>query len=209
MYGEPLTREHGAPLRLILPTKLGYKQAKYIVGLRVSDVLVRSAATGWTRATAGTEDCKVRGAKVRRCDAASTGLSIRRSCVSATGRSRWRSAGVDRQRARGLRGVSRVRRQGSAVESVRAAVDRAPRRMARRGAAVALHVRVAADARNGRLRRLSDGQRQRTSGAVRARCDVRGVWPMARHYFLFGPKPPQSPRPTTRCRSWPTRSRCC
>jgi DMSO/TMAO reductase YedYZ molybdopterin-dependent catalytic subunit len=39
MYGRPLTREHGAPLRLILPTKLGYKQAKYIVGLRVSDVL--------------------------------------------------------------------------------------------------------------------------------------------------------------------------
>jgi DMSO/TMAO reductase YedYZ molybdopterin-dependent catalytic subunit len=39
MYGGPLTREHGAPLRLALPTKLGYKQAKYIVGLRVSDVL--------------------------------------------------------------------------------------------------------------------------------------------------------------------------
>lgn len=39
MYGRPLTREHGAPLRLVLPTKLGYKQAKYIVSLRVSDVL--------------------------------------------------------------------------------------------------------------------------------------------------------------------------
>jgi DMSO/TMAO reductase YedYZ molybdopterin-dependent catalytic subunit len=39
MYGRPLTREHGAPLRLVLPTKLGYKQAKYLVGLRVSDVL--------------------------------------------------------------------------------------------------------------------------------------------------------------------------
>ena len=39
MYGRPLTREHGAPLRLVLPTKLGYKQAKYIVGLRVSNVL--------------------------------------------------------------------------------------------------------------------------------------------------------------------------
>jgi DMSO/TMAO reductase YedYZ molybdopterin-dependent catalytic subunit len=39
MYGQPLTREHGAPLRLVLPTKLGYKQAKYIVGVRVSDVL--------------------------------------------------------------------------------------------------------------------------------------------------------------------------
>src|SRR5262245_46065290 len=39
MYGEPLTREHGAPLRLVMPVKLGYKQAKYIVGLRVTDVL--------------------------------------------------------------------------------------------------------------------------------------------------------------------------
>ena len=39
MYGRPLSREHGAPLRLVLPTKLGYKQAKYVVGLRVSDVL--------------------------------------------------------------------------------------------------------------------------------------------------------------------------
>ena len=39
MYRCPLTREHGAPLRLVLPTKLGYKQAKYIVGLRVSDGL--------------------------------------------------------------------------------------------------------------------------------------------------------------------------
>jgi DMSO/TMAO reductase YedYZ molybdopterin-dependent catalytic subunit len=38
MYGRPLSREHGAPLRLVLPTKLGYKQAKYIVGLRVTDV---------------------------------------------------------------------------------------------------------------------------------------------------------------------------
>jgi DMSO/TMAO reductase YedYZ molybdopterin-dependent catalytic subunit len=39
MYGRPLTRAHGAPLRLVLPTKLGYKQAKYIVGLRVTNVL--------------------------------------------------------------------------------------------------------------------------------------------------------------------------
>ena len=36
MYGRPLTREHGAPLRLVLPTKLGFKQAKYIVSLHVS-----------------------------------------------------------------------------------------------------------------------------------------------------------------------------
>jgi DMSO/TMAO reductase YedYZ molybdopterin-dependent catalytic subunit len=39
MYGRPLSREHGAPLRLVLSTKLGYKQAKYITSLRVTDVL--------------------------------------------------------------------------------------------------------------------------------------------------------------------------
>lgn len=39
MYGRPLTREHGAPLRLVLPTRLGYKQAKYITALRVTNVL--------------------------------------------------------------------------------------------------------------------------------------------------------------------------
>src|SRR5262245_39045086 len=39
MHGQPLTREHGAPLRLVMPVKLGYKQAKYIVALRVTRVL--------------------------------------------------------------------------------------------------------------------------------------------------------------------------
>src|SRR5205085_11339476 len=29
MYDRPLTREHDAPLRLTIPTKIGYKQAKY------------------------------------------------------------------------------------------------------------------------------------------------------------------------------------
>jgi DMSO/TMAO reductase YedYZ molybdopterin-dependent catalytic subunit len=39
MYGQPLTRTHGAPLRLVMPTKLGYKQAKYVTGLNVTSVL--------------------------------------------------------------------------------------------------------------------------------------------------------------------------
>lgn len=39
MYGQPLERGHGAPLRLQMPTKLGYKQAKYLTRLRVSRVL--------------------------------------------------------------------------------------------------------------------------------------------------------------------------
>jgi DMSO/TMAO reductase YedYZ molybdopterin-dependent catalytic subunit len=36
MYDQPLTREHGAPLRLQIPTKIGYKQAKYLTHLKVS-----------------------------------------------------------------------------------------------------------------------------------------------------------------------------
>jgi DMSO/TMAO reductase YedYZ molybdopterin-dependent catalytic subunit len=39
MYDRPLTREHGAPLRLNVPTKVGYKQAKYLTSLKVSNVL--------------------------------------------------------------------------------------------------------------------------------------------------------------------------
>jgi DMSO/TMAO reductase YedYZ molybdopterin-dependent catalytic subunit len=39
MYGKPLDRGHGAPLRLQMPTKLGYKQAKYLTKLRVTSVL--------------------------------------------------------------------------------------------------------------------------------------------------------------------------
>ena len=39
MYGQALSRGHGAPLRLAMPTKLGYKQAKYVVALSVTNVL--------------------------------------------------------------------------------------------------------------------------------------------------------------------------
>ncbi len=39
MYDHPLTREHGAPLRLRIPTKIGYKQAKYLTSLSVTNVL--------------------------------------------------------------------------------------------------------------------------------------------------------------------------
>ena len=41
MYDRPLTREHGAPLRLNIPTKIGYKQAKYLTDLKVTRVLDR------------------------------------------------------------------------------------------------------------------------------------------------------------------------
>ena len=39
MYDRPLDRGHGAPLRLNLPTKLGYKQAKYLMTMEVTHVL--------------------------------------------------------------------------------------------------------------------------------------------------------------------------
>ena len=39
MYDQPLTREHGAPLRLSVPTKVGYKQAKYLTDLKVTNVV--------------------------------------------------------------------------------------------------------------------------------------------------------------------------
>ena len=42
MYGQSLTREHGAPLRLSVPTKIGYKQAKYLTDLKVSRVLEKA-----------------------------------------------------------------------------------------------------------------------------------------------------------------------
>src|SRR6516164_3559771 len=41
MYDQPLTREHGAPLRLQIPTKVGYKQAKYLTDMKVANVLDR------------------------------------------------------------------------------------------------------------------------------------------------------------------------
>jgi len=39
MYDQPLTREHGAPLRLSVPTKVGYKQAKYLTDLKITNVV--------------------------------------------------------------------------------------------------------------------------------------------------------------------------
>jgi DMSO/TMAO reductase YedYZ molybdopterin-dependent catalytic subunit len=41
MYDQPLTREHGAPLRLQIPTRIGYQQAKYLTDLVVTNVLQR------------------------------------------------------------------------------------------------------------------------------------------------------------------------
>jgi DMSO/TMAO reductase YedYZ molybdopterin-dependent catalytic subunit len=47
MYGKPLDRGHGAPLRLQMPTKIGYKQAKYLDTIRVSNVLQHDMRGYW------------------------------------------------------------------------------------------------------------------------------------------------------------------
>jgi DMSO/TMAO reductase YedYZ molybdopterin-dependent catalytic subunit len=47
MYGRPLDRGHGAPLRLQMPTKIGYKQAKYLETLRVTNVLKSGKRGYW------------------------------------------------------------------------------------------------------------------------------------------------------------------
>ncbi len=47
MYGKPLDRGHGAPLRLQMPTKIGYKQAKYLLSVRVTNVLKADRRGYW------------------------------------------------------------------------------------------------------------------------------------------------------------------
>jgi len=47
MYGKPLDRGHGAPLRLQMPTKIGYKQAKYLDTIRVTNVLQGDRSGYW------------------------------------------------------------------------------------------------------------------------------------------------------------------
>jgi DMSO/TMAO reductase YedYZ molybdopterin-dependent catalytic subunit len=47
MYGQQLDRGHGAPLRLQMATKLGYKQAKYLDTIRVTNVLKPGKSGYW------------------------------------------------------------------------------------------------------------------------------------------------------------------
>jgi sulfoxide reductase catalytic subunit YedY len=44
MYGHPLLKQHGAPIRLIVPWKYGYKSAKSIVRIELTD---KQPATFW------------------------------------------------------------------------------------------------------------------------------------------------------------------
>ena len=47
MYDRPLDRKHGAPLRVNMPTKLGYKQSKYLTTVRVTNVLTAGKRGYW------------------------------------------------------------------------------------------------------------------------------------------------------------------
>jgi sulfoxide reductase catalytic subunit YedY len=44
MYGHPLLKQHGAPVRLVVPWKYGYKSAKSIVRIELTE---RQPATFW------------------------------------------------------------------------------------------------------------------------------------------------------------------
>lgn len=47
MYGEVLPRQNGAPVRLVVPWKYGFKSAKSLVRIRLTD---RQPATAWSKA---------------------------------------------------------------------------------------------------------------------------------------------------------------
>jgi sulfoxide reductase catalytic subunit YedY len=49
MYGEVLPNQNGAPVRLVVPWKYGFKSAKSIVGIRLTD---KQPATAWNKAAA-------------------------------------------------------------------------------------------------------------------------------------------------------------
>ena len=44
MYGHPLLKQHGAPVRLVVPWKYGFKSAKSLVRIELSD---KQPATFW------------------------------------------------------------------------------------------------------------------------------------------------------------------
>jgi sulfoxide reductase catalytic subunit YedY len=50
LYGEVLPNQNGAPLRLVVPWKYGFKSAKSIVKIRLVD---REPVSSWTKANAG------------------------------------------------------------------------------------------------------------------------------------------------------------
>ena len=53
MDGKPLPREHGAPLRLVIPEMYGYKNVKWLKGIDLVPQ-ARATATGSSSATTAT-----------------------------------------------------------------------------------------------------------------------------------------------------------
>jgi methionine sulfoxide reductase catalytic subunit len=53
MYGHPLLKQHGAPIRLVVPWKYGYKSAKSVVKIELTD---RQPATFWNTMAANEYD---------------------------------------------------------------------------------------------------------------------------------------------------------
>ena len=49
MYGEVLPKQNGAPVRLVVPWKYGFKNAKSLVKIRFTD---QQPATAWNKAAA-------------------------------------------------------------------------------------------------------------------------------------------------------------
>src|SRR5690606_6062855 len=47
LYGEVLPRQHGAPMRVVIPSKYGFKSAKSLVAIRFVE---RRPTTSWQRA---------------------------------------------------------------------------------------------------------------------------------------------------------------
>jgi len=47
MYGQPLTNQNGAPVRLVVPWKYGFKSAKSLVRIRFTE---KQPATAWNKA---------------------------------------------------------------------------------------------------------------------------------------------------------------
>lgn len=207
MYGRPLDRGHGAPLRLQLPTKLGYKQAKYLTVLRIRTRCPRRRVTGKTRGTAGSAafragswmEISVEKTSDRpgvRMDGAQNGTIVR-AVYQHPGIVRfchWLTAiNLLVMTASGLEnfpGIPEFWQKNSAAEFHRGAPEHHLGRLAWRRAAMALHLQwffmgagaiyVGYQLWSGRYRQVLFTHR-----------DVPGLWPMIRHYFLFGPRPPQ------------------
>jgi len=204
MYDQPLTREHGAPLRLSVPTKIGYKQAKYLTSLRVTDVVPKKGYwedQGYPLTTGSSQahfygSVKFHTDSSRRCKSGrrpgANGLRASLGCAVLS-LAEYRFAFCDgRERLANFPGLPELWAKGPSAQLTVCSEVSGPRRLARRRAAMAHDVRM--DLRGNRrflyiaYQVFSRNYRQ----PLFVGKDLAGVWPMIRHYFFFGRKPPQT-----------------